>query len=114
MERLLIMNSAVVLADGVYVAKTLTVDEARAIVKEAIKNGKEILSFVGYFETAELMSELLDYPVVVNRAETEYRSGDMILVGKLKYRVKDPNNKGKIKPTADDMTFILMKYCKVE
>ena len=110
--RLLIMNSAVILKDGMYSAKTLTVDEAREVVQDALKNGREILSFVGYPETAELLSKLLGIEVAVNREETQYKEGDVILVGKLRYRVKNPSEKGSIKPTADDMVFMLVRYAE--
>lgn len=108
--RLLIMNSAVMVSSGRYIAREITLEEAKSIMQAAKKENREIVSYIGYPETARLVSELLEIDVPVNRTETVYKNGDVILVAKLRYRVKDPNEKGKIEPTVDDLMFMVVFY----
>jgi hypothetical protein len=94
-----LMNSAMMPVPGTYVARKITVDEARAIVQKF--HGK-FESYIGYPDTAKYMSEVLGVDVPVNRSETSLADRDEILVCKLRYRVKDPGAKGTFTPNADD------------
>lgn len=94
-----LMNSAMMPVPGVYVAKKITPEQAREVIK---KHNAVFESYVGYPDTARYMSQILGVDVPVNRAETTLADGDEILVCRLKYRVKDPAIKGAFVPAEDD------------
>lgn len=111
MKRLLLMNSAVIVNDGVYEAKKITEEEAKSIVSEALHTKAHMLSYVGYEQTALHMAKVLGVDVPLNRSETQYEDGDYILVCKLKYRLKNPNEKGQpVDP--EDFEWMLVQYRK--
>lgn len=70
---------------------------------------KEFKSYIGYPQTAEYMSKVLGVNVEVNREEMQLKDGDMMLVCKLKYRVKDPTTKGQ-EVSEDDFEWYLVSY----
>lgn len=98
MKRLILMNSAVITKSGTYVAREITPDEARDIVRKS--QGLEIISYVGYEQTAEYMSKTLGIDVPLNRGQVDLQKGDIMLVCKLKYRVANPATKGA--PVSED------------
>jgi len=91
--RLILMNSAVITKNGTYVAREITPDEARDIVRKFQELG-EIISYVGYEQTAEYMARTLGIDVPLNRGQVDLQKGDIMLVCKLKYRVANPATKG--------------------
>ena len=100
MSRLILMNSAVITKSGTYVAIEITPDEARDIVRKSQELGREIISYVGYEQTAEYMSKTLGIDVPLNRGQVDLQKGDIMLVCKLKYRVANPATKGA--PVSED------------
>ncbi len=99
-KRLILMNSAVITKSGTYVAREITPDEARDIVRKSQELGREIISYVGYEQTAEYMSKTLGIDVPLNRGQVDLQKVDIMLVCKLKYRVANPATKGA--PVSED------------
>ena len=90
-----ILNSAVITAPGVYSYRLTTPEEAR----EWYGSGN-VISTIGYEETAEALSRLLGRPVPVNRVTIKMEPGDSALVFRLVLppgspRI-DPKDKGQI------------------
>lgn len=73
-----ILNTAILTADGKFTLKTISLTEA----KELIKN-EEILSAVGHQSTAEILTELLEQDIPVNRINFTQESGQKALIFKL-------------------------------
>lgn len=92
-RRVVLMNSAVITKSGTYVAREITPDEAREMVRKSQELG-EIISYVGYEQTAEYMSKTLGIDVPLNRGQVDLQKGDIMIVCKLKYRVANPATKG--------------------
>lgn len=87
-----LMNSAMMPVPGNYIARRITPDEAKKIFFEHASSGWQ--SYVGYAQTAQVMSSVLGVDIPVNRGETLFENGDIAIVCKLAYRVSDPANKG--------------------
>ena len=105
-----LLNSAMMpAADGLYQSRSLNASEFAEHVRLAHQQDK-LISYIGYPETAELLSELCKIEIPVNRTETLIANDEFLLIAKLKYRVNDPKAKGKIKPTIEDFEFRLVLY----
>lgn len=77
------------------------------LVREAYDLGV-LVSYIGYQSTASLIEKLADLPpgsIPVSREETQVGEWDLILVAKLKYRLRDPKEKGTFAPSLEDMEF---------
>ena len=90
------LNSAVITTPGVYEYYIITPEQARAWYG----NGADIISTIGYEETANALSLLLGSPVAVNRVTIKMNVGDEALVFRLVLppgspRI-DPKDKGQI------------------
>ena len=75
-----ILNTSIVTSDGVYVRKTINLDEAKALV------AGEFISYVGHPSTCEIMSSLLGVEVPMNRSQFTQGAGQTALVFKLNGR----------------------------
>jgi hypothetical protein len=73
-----ILNTSIATTDGQYILKTLPLDE----VKEKIQ-GREILSAVGHASTAQILTELLEVEVPVNRINFAQQIDQTAVVFKL-------------------------------
>jgi hypothetical protein len=91
-----ILNSAVLTSFGLFFYTAITPEEAR----EWYGDGAEVVSTVGYAETAEALSQLLGRPVSVNRTTITMQEGDEALVFRLVLPAGspriDPKDKGTI------------------
>jgi len=96
-------------ANGLYASQSVSKKEFATYVKLAHAED-ELQSYIGYPETAALLSDLCGVPIPTNRAETKIQNGDRLLVAKLIYRVQNPKDKGRIKPTIDDFEFRVVDY----
>ena len=108
MSRVLLLNSNIMVAEGTYVTMKASIEE----VKRTVNAADEVISYIGYPDTAKFMSELLGIDVPVNRGIAELKDGDIMVVCKLKYRVQNPADKGKFVPKPDDIEWWITKYTK--
>jgi hypothetical protein len=74
-----ILNSAVLTSFGLFYYTAITSEEAR----EWYGDGAEVVSTIGYEETAQALSQLLGRPVPVNRVTIKMEVGDEALVFRL-------------------------------
>jgi len=91
-----LLNSAVLTSFGFFFYSAITPEEAR----EWYGDGVDVVSTIGYEETAQALSQLLGRPVPVNRVTIKMESGDEALVFRLVLppgspRI-DPKDKGTI------------------
>jgi hypothetical protein len=91
-----ILNSAVITAPGIYTYELIGPEKAR----DWFGDGSDVLSTIGYEETALALSEILGRPVPVNRVTVKMQPGDEALVFRLVLppgspRI-DPKDKGQI------------------
>lgn len=73
-----VLNTSIVTADGTFVLETIGLDEARALVADPAG----ILSAVGHQSTAQILTELLEVEVPVNRITFAQQQGQVALVFK--------------------------------
>lgn len=88
-KRLILLNTSVLTGYGTFVYQKFSLDDARKLVREFEQEGKTIQSAIGHPSTAELLSMLLEFPVVVNRVEFTQTINDAALIFKLKERVTE-------------------------
>ena len=85
-ERIILLNSPVVTGWGVYSWLPISITTAQRLIRDA----KEVISAVGHEATAKIMTELLDFPVQVNRVRvTMPEDGDMAIVFRLLDRIPE-------------------------
>jgi hypothetical protein len=82
MPALAILNTSILTSDGQYVMETITLDQAKQLVKDA----DSLDSAVGHVSTAEILTTLLDINIDVNRQMFEQQVNQTALVFKLNGR----------------------------
>lgn len=81
---LLLMNSAMMPNDGIFLRETITSQEFKKIF---LVHSHDWESFIGYNNTAAMLSHLLGIPIPLNRENTVIKEGDFVLAVQLRYRV---------------------------
>jgi len=81
-EKITLLNAAILTAYGTFDYKLISLVEAKQIVREA----DEVQSAIGHSSTAEILSELLEFPVDKNRFEYKQKTGETALIFRLKQR----------------------------
>ncbi len=89
MKRLILFNASILTSYGTFCFELLTFDEARELVNAYRRENKEIISAVGHQATAELMSEILKFPVNKNRLDFSQKVDEAALIFKLKKRADE-------------------------
>jgi hypothetical protein len=84
-EGLTLLNAAILTCYGVFNYSPISLTRARALVREA----KRVQSAVGHASTAEILSDLLDYPVSMNRMEYKQEAGEAALIFRLNQRPEE-------------------------
>jgi hypothetical protein len=79
-----LLNTSIATADGTYQLNTITLDQAKELIKD-----KETLSAIGHASTAQVLTEILGIDVPVNRIQFEQRPDQSALVFKLKGRPEE-------------------------
>jgi len=102
-EKLKVMNSAMIPNEGTYAYRTISRDEFVEILKLA----SEIESFVGYPSTLQHIKEISGVELELSREVCRFEVGDIAAIVKLKYRV-DPGRKKDHKPSEDDFEYGLL------
>lgn len=84
--KLYVMNTTIIVNDGVYSMKTISLDEARNIL---ISN-PDFISVIGHSSTAEIISTTLGINVPENRVNASFEeAGDKALCFKLNSHPKE-------------------------
>jgi hypothetical protein len=84
MRKLAILNTSILTAEGKFTLEGITLEQAQKLVQD-----NEILSAVGHISTAEILTELLETEVPVNRIMFEQQPGQQALVFKLNGRPQE-------------------------
>jgi len=104
-ERLILLNAPVLPRRAmVIVSEPTTIENVRALVRVAEK----IYSYIGHESTAQLLTQLLEREVPVNRGEYEPAKGDIAVVVRLKRRLQSPQDLKEVKP--EDLEFHIISY----
>jgi len=100
----LLFNAAVIPSPGKYEYIALSVEQAVKWLKEGYD-----LSFIGYPATADFIEKISGTRPELSREKFDMQPGDEALIVKLKYRLQDPNQKGKFTPSDEDYEFGILK-----
>jgi hypothetical protein len=84
MPRVTLFNTSIVTAYGSYRYEPLSLQDAREI---ALTNSAE--SAIGHQATADILTELFGFKVVVNRSNNQQQPGDIAIVFKLRGRPEE-------------------------
>jgi len=106
-----LLNSAMMPDEGVYVLRRVSRDEFAKLVADAYQRG-DLQSYVGYPETAQHIERVSGVQIQVNRAPTKLADQATILICRLAYRVTDPGMKGKLQPTDEDYEYYVATYTR--
>ena len=105
----ILLNSAMMPDEGVYVLRRVSRGEFAKLVADAYQRG-DLRSYIGYPETAQHIERVSGVPIQVNRAPTRLPERALILICKLAYRVADPGMKGKLQPADNDYEYYVATY----
>lgn len=86
--KLAILNTSIVTADGAFERHSLTLDQAKQFVGEALATDG-IDSAVGHAATAEILSKLLEVPIPANRQQFAQLEGQAAIVFQLNGRIPE-------------------------
>ena len=106
MKKLALLNTSILTNDGEYSLRTITLEEAQALVQAQSDN---LDSAIGHESTAQIMTTLLGVDVAVNRQMFAQEVGQTALVFKLNGRPPE----GKIL-TAEEIEKIGYKWQVLE
>ena len=101
---ILLLNSAVMPAEGIYILKQIS----KAIFKQVLQEAAEtdnFKSYIGYPETARLIEQITGIAIEVSREQATLTPGDIMLIVKLRHRVTNPANNESLQPSIDDFDF---------
>lgn len=101
---ILLLNSAVMPAEGVYTLKQISADTFKKILQEAAATD-DFKSYIGYPQTAQIIEQLTGIDIEVSREQAELTPGDEMLIVKLRQRVADPASKDTLELSIDDFEF---------
>jgi len=99
-----VLNSAVITLPGLYEYRLLTVDQARAWLRSG-----PAVSRVGYQETLGYIRDLLGVDLPLSREASPMKVGDEALVVRLRYRLQDARQKGRVAPEPGDWEIGLLR-----
>ena len=105
----ILLNSAVMPAEGIYTLRRVSREFFAELVADAHRRG-ELRSYIGYPETAQHIERISGVPIPVNRAATVLPDQALIAICKLAYRVSDPNAKGQLRPSNEDFEYFIATY----
>lgn len=91
--RLAILNASTITVYGNFTYKAISLDQARMLAYNAldpmISPNDGILSAIGHQSTAEILTELLQIPIDMNRITFEHKVGQSAIMFKLKSRIPE-------------------------
>ena len=103
-KKLAILNTSILTAEGSYTLKQISLEEAKTLV-----HTNEVLSAIGHQSTAEILTELLETSIPLNRIMFAQETGQKAIVFKLNGRPEE----GKIL-TRDEIEAIGYKFQLLE
>lgn len=112
--RVHLLNSAMMPSPGTYHLIKIDKNIFKMLLEKYYSEGK-LQSFIGYEQNLKLIAKWGNIRLASNRDEIRnLQSGDVLLIMKLKYRLKDTNNKAikefQQKLTEDDFEFYHANY----
>ena len=108
-----LLNTAMMpAATGIYRSVQLTAEEFASRASFAHDNGN-LISYIGYKSTAELLSEICGFEIRESRAETRIKSSDILLIARIKYRLGE-RPKQDAQPSLDDLEFRVVYYSETD
>lgn len=104
-----LLNAAMMpAADGTYTSIEVTAYEFAKLARHANKRQK-LVSYIGYKQTAEILSELCGFEIVESRKETKIEDGDILLIARIRYRLaRRPS--ADAKPKLDELEFRIVHF----
>jgi len=106
--RILLLNSCICHNEGKYNVKKATPEEV-SMLYNRLKKERKVVSYIGYPDTAKVLSKVINDEVELNRAEFEWKTGDIGIVIRLKYRLNDPKMKGKTRVSEEDFEYFIIE-----
>lgn len=100
-----LMNSKMMPAEGIYELKRIEADEFTDLVR---KSNSDLESYIGYQQTAELISRMSGIKIPVNRSATPIADGDVMLIAALNYRPDAPTKGAPVNES--DFEFFIAFY----
>lgn len=110
MKKVHLLNSAVMPQEGFYTLKKVSPEEFK---NKLIPLQHQIISYIGYVETARILSDLLGINIPVSRKPTHLEDKDLLFIARLKYRLEDPKLKGEYVPKPEDFEFFIGMYSSI-
>ena len=95
-----LLNAAVMMRPGKYELWPLTPAQFASLVTK-----DRPVSYIGYPACAQLLSDLCNCDIPINRESTPVEDGDILLIARLKYRVDNPVAKGQVRARIEDYEF---------
>jgi len=88
-----ILNSAVITTQGEYSYILIDIENAKKWLDENISN---VISTIGYQETADALQLITGHNIPVNRIQIKMQAGDEALVFRLTKRLSEVDMKGQV------------------
>jgi hypothetical protein len=115
--RVHLLNSAVMPKEGVYCCKKIPREIFKSVLVQAYENG-QLLNYIGYETNIKLIAEWCNIRLPLSRDEVvQMKDGDILLVMKLKYRLKDVKMKTdsayQKQLSENDFEFFVVEYSKI-
>ena len=101
---ILLLNSAVMPAEGVYTLKQISETTFKKELQDAATTSN-FKSYIGYPETAQLIEKITSIEIEVSREPATLTPGDTMLIVKLRHRVANPADKETRQLSIDDFEF---------
>lgn len=83
-KKVALLNTTIATVDGMFEVRTISLEQAREIAQS-----NELLSAIGHDSTAQIMTELLQVNIPVNRIQFAQEENQVALVFKLKGRAPE-------------------------
>ena len=104
-----LMNSAVCTSPGVYRWHLVAASDWAEPVRAGFDAG-ELISAIGYPETAEVISRLVGRPISVSRVRVDLEPGDIVYVARLVTRVRAEAKGRRLGLDPEDFEFGILEY----
>lgn len=84
--KLALLNTSICTNEGTYRLTDISLEQAKALVSD---NKENLLSAIGHDSTAQIMTELLEIPISVNRIQFAQENNQKAIVFKLNGRAPE-------------------------